>query len=182
MTLCPSVVLLIPAPAPAPPTLSSKASAAQVVFVAVPRATRTMQRFVMGEKYFTFYFRVNKHDKKKKRGRKKRGERGGRRRRRRRRRGGINLSPASDEPTSPQPTSPKFNSTLCFSALKTSLLDIASGGSVVMCWKWPCPCVDADVASDDDGDAAGMNSMRSQRFCLRACSMAEGLWDRKTVL
>jgi len=32
-----------------PPTLSSNASAAQVVFVAVPRATRTMQRFVMGE-------------------------------------------------------------------------------------------------------------------------------------
>jgi hypothetical protein len=53
-TLCPSALL----PPPPPPTLSSNASAAQVVFVAVPRATRTMQRFVMGEKYFTL-FRVN---------------------------------------------------------------------------------------------------------------------------
>jgi hypothetical protein len=87
-----------------------------------------------------------------------------------------NISPASDAPTSPQPTSPKFNSTLCFSALKTSLLDIASGDSVVMCWIWPCPDVETDV--DDDGDAAGMNSMRSQRFYLRACSIAEG---RNTV-
>jgi hypothetical protein len=54
MTLRPSALL-----PPPPPTLSSNASAAQVVFVAVPRATRTMQRFVMGEKYFTL-FSVNK--------------------------------------------------------------------------------------------------------------------------
>jgi len=80
--------------------------------------------------------------------------------------GKRNISPASDAPTSPQPTSPKFNSTLCFSALKTSLLDIASGDGVVMCWIWPCLGVDIYVDNDDDGDAAGMNSMRSQRFCL----------------
>ena len=83
-----------------------------------------------------------------------------------RREGGKgNISPASDAPTSPQPTSPKFKSTLCFSALKTSLLDIVSGGGAVMRWIWPCP----GVETDGGGDAAGMNSMRSQRFCLRAC-------------
>lgn len=49
MTLCPSEI-------PPPSIRSSNASAAQAVFVAVPRATRTMQRFVMGEKYFTFFF------------------------------------------------------------------------------------------------------------------------------
>jgi hypothetical protein len=155
MTLCPSA----PPPPPPLPTLSSNASAAQVVFVAVPRATRTMQRFVMGEKYFTL-FSVNKKG--------KRSKHWGKRRRRKR-----NISPASDAPTSPQPTSPKFNSTLCFSALKTSFPDIASGDVVVMCWIWPCPGVETDV-DDGDGDAAGMNSMRSQRFCLRACSIAEG--------
>jgi hypothetical protein len=150
MTLCPSA----PLPPPPPPTLSSNVSAAQVVFVAVPRATRTMQRFVIGEKYFT----VVPRQQKKKRIESSRSEK----RRRRRKR---DLSPASDAPTSPQPTSPKFKSTLCFSALKTSLLDIVSGDGAVMRWIWLCP----GVETDGGGDAAGMNSMRSQRFCLRAC-------------
>src|SRR5579863_7426254 len=44
---------LRPCPPPLAPTLSRSTSAAQVVFAAVPRATRTMQRFVMGEKYLT---------------------------------------------------------------------------------------------------------------------------------
>jgi len=41
-------------PWPCPPltlTLSSSTSAAQVVLAAAPRATRMMQRLVMGEKY-----------------------------------------------------------------------------------------------------------------------------------
>ena len=170
-TLCPSA----PLPPPPPPTLSSKASAAQVVFVAVPRATRTMQRFVMGEKYFTL-FRVKPKKKRKKTkqnktktGRWGKGKEEGKER---------NLSPASDAPTSPQPTSPKFNSTLCFSALKTSLLDIASDGGVVMYWIWPCPGAETDVNNDGDGGAAGMNSMRSQRFCLRAFNSGRKMSSR----
>jgi hypothetical protein len=132
-----------------------------------------MQRFVMGEKYFTL-FRVNQKKKKGKKKIKTLG-RGGKR----------NLSPASDAPTCPQPTSPKFNSTLCFSALKTSLLDIASGDGVVMCWMWPCPGVGTDANDGGGGDAAGMNSMRSQRFCLRARSIVTkgGIqWGKITVL
>jgi hypothetical protein len=39
----------------------------------------------------------------------------------------------------------KFDSTLCFSALKTSLPDFASGDGVVMCWIWPCPGVETGV-------------------------------------
>ena len=84
----------------------------------------------------------------------------------RRRKGIEDFSPASEVPTSPQPVSPKFKSTLCFSALKTPLLDIASGDGVMMCWIWPCPGAETDV-DDGGGEAAGMNSMRSQRFCLR---------------
>lgn len=153
MTLCPSAPL--PPPLPPPPTLSSNVSAAQVVFVAVPRATRTMQRFVIGEKYFTFVPHQPKKKKKEDRNQNTGGREGGK----------GNISPASDAPTSPQPTSPKFKSTLCFSALKTSLLDIVSGDGAVMRWIWPCP----GVETDGGGDAAGMNSMRNQRFYLRAC-------------
>ena len=164
MILCPSA----PLPLPPPPSLSSKASAAHVVFVAVPRATRTMQRFVMGEKYFTFCFRVNK---------KKGGIKGQNIGGERRRKGIEDFSPASEVPTSPQPASPKFESTLCFSALKTSLLDIASSGGVIIGWIWPFPGAGTDVDDDDGGgggggEAGGMNSMRSQRFCLSVRSIA----------
>ncbi len=47
--------ILCPSAPPPPPTLSSNTSAAQVVLVAMPRATRTMHRFVMGEKYLTLF-------------------------------------------------------------------------------------------------------------------------------
>jgi hypothetical protein len=89
------------------PILSRRTRAAQVVRAASPRATRMIQRCVVGEKYFTacreeetslvLFF----------------GEAGGKN------------APASEPPTSPQPLSPKFTNTLCFSALNTSFPDIA---------------------------------------------------------
>ena len=139
-TLCPSTP---PPPPPPPPILSSNTSAAQVVLVAVPRATRTTQRFVIGEKYLTCSPPPDQISP----SQSGTGE-GGRKRK--------NQSQlASDAPTSPQPTSPKCSSTLCFSALNTSLPDIASGDRVVVACR---------VSSCPDVDVTGMNSMRSQRF------------------
>lgn len=58
--------------------------------------------------------------------------------------------------------------------VKRTSLQVASGDSVVMCTCgiWPCPGVEK-WKYDDDDDAAVMNLMRGQRFCLRACSITE---------
>jgi hypothetical protein len=140
-TLCPST------PPPPLTTLSNSTSATPVMLVGVPRATRTTQRFVTGEKYLT----VPRHQKQKQMKKKKISSLGEQKTGGRMRRKG---SPASDAPTSPQPTSPKCSSTLCFSALKTSFPDIASGGDrVVVARVWSCPGV-AIAGSELDKEPA----------------------------
>jgi len=113
--------------------------ASLVVFAMVPRVTNTMQnlKFVVRKEVlgcFTYWPKMTKNERNQPRSHYHVAEQEQRKKKKRKKKKRTNSPYREQRADSPQPISLKCSSTLSFSLLKTSLLDISSGYGVKVEW------------------------------------------------